>query len=156
MYHYTDGGLRNIWLSNGYDVKRTPYGEAVSIQDLDGLIKAICNALIRKRAPLTGAEFRYVRQAMLLSQASLGKTLGRTDQAIAKWEKTSDVPKFADILIRVLYAAHVDGNEQIKNLVHAINSTERMINFVMQETAQGWTHRETEGHPPADADAVAA
>jgi hypothetical protein len=27
MYHYTDGGLRNVWLVNGYEIKKTPYGE---------------------------------------------------------------------------------------------------------------------------------
>ena len=30
MYHYTDGGLRNVWLANGYEIKKTPYGEGVA------------------------------------------------------------------------------------------------------------------------------
>ena len=138
MYHYTDGGLRNIWLANGYERMDTPYGKAVSIQDLPGLTRAICKALIRKNSKLTGAEFRYLRQAMLMSQASLGKALGRTDQAIAGWEKTSKIPKFADQMLRVFYAAHADGNEQIKNIIHAMNDVERTINFVMTETKKGW------------------
>jgi len=106
MYHYTDGGLRNIWLANGYERVETRYGEALTIQDLPGLTRAICKALIRKNSKLTGAEFRYLRQAMLMSQASLGRTLSRTDQAIAGWEKNSKVPKFADQMLRVVYAAH--------------------------------------------------
>ena len=114
MYHYTDGGLRNIWLANGYERVETRYGEALTIQDLPGLTRAICKALIRKNSKLTGAEFRYLRQAMLMSQASLGRTLSRTDQAIAGWEKNSKVPKFADQMLRVVYAAHADGNEQVK------------------------------------------
>ena len=114
MYQYTDGGLRNIWLANGYERVETRYGEALTIQDLPGLTRAICKALIRKNSKLTGAEFRYLRQAMLMSQASLGRTLGRTDQAIAGWEKNSKVPKFADQMLRVVYAAHVDANEQVK------------------------------------------
>ena len=114
MYHYTDGGLRNIWLTNGFERLETRYGEALTIQDLPGLTRAICKALIRKNSKLTGAEFRYLRQAMLMSQASLGRTLGRTDQAIAGWEKNSKVPKFADQMLRVVYAAHVDANEQVK------------------------------------------
>ena len=92
----------------------TRYGEALTIQDLPGLTRAICKALIRKNSKLTGAEFRYLRQAMLMSQESLGRTLGRKDQAIAGWEKNSKVPKFADQLLRVVYAAHVDANEQVK------------------------------------------
>ena len=145
MYHYTDGGLRNIWLANGYEREETPYGKALTIQDLPGLTRAICKALIRKNSKLMGAEFRYLRQAMLMSQASLGRTLGRTDQAIAGWEKNSKVPKFADQMLRVVYAAHADGNEQVKNIIHAMNDVERTINFVMTETKMGWQSKVSEG-----------
>jgi DNA-binding transcriptional regulator YiaG len=145
MYHYTDGGLRNIWLANGYERVEAPYGKALTIQDLPGLTRAICKALIRKNSKLTGAEFRYLRQAMLMSQASLGRTLGRTDQAIAGWEKNSKVPKFADQMLRVVYAAHADGNEQVKNIIHAMNDVERTINFVMTETKMGWQSKVSEG-----------
>jgi DNA-binding transcriptional regulator YiaG len=145
MYHYTDGGLRNVWLANGYERVETPYGKALTIQDLPGLTRAICKALVRKNSKLTGAEFRYLRQAMLMSQASLGRTLGRTDQAIAGWEKNSKVPKFADQMLRVVYAAHADGNEQVKNIIHAMNDVERTINFVMTETKMGWQSKVSEG-----------
>lgn len=77
MYHYTDGGLRNVWLANGYEIKKTPYGEGVTFHNLDGLTRSICMALTRKASLLTGAEFRYVRSAgMLLSQPALGKLMG--------------------------------------------------------------------------------
>lgn len=143
MYHFTDGGLRNVWLKNGYEIKETPYGEAVSIQDVDGLVAAICTALIRKKSKLTGAEFRYVRSAMLLSQASLGKALDRTEQAVAIWEKTGRIPKYADILLRVIYAQHCNGDEKIKNIIHAMNDTERTIHLVMKETSKGWSSKES-------------
>ena len=141
MYHYTDGGLRNVWLANGYEVKETPYGSSVVIQDLPGLVRAVCKALTRKDGRLTGAEFRYLRQAMLMSQSGLGKALGRSDQSIAGWEKTSNVPKFADQMLRVLYAAHADGNEKVKNIIHAMNDAERAINFIMKDTGKGWTSK---------------
>lgn len=138
MYHYTDGGLQNIWLANGYELKDTRYGPGVIIQDVPGLARAICSALIRKDGKLTGVEFRYLRLAMLLSQASLGKALGRSDQAIAGWERTGRVPKYADSMVRVLYAAHADGNEQIKNIIRAMNDVEQTLHFVMQDTDAGW------------------
>ncbi len=145
MYHDTDGGLRNIWLANGYERVETPYGKALIIQDLPGLTRVICKALIRKNSKLTGAEFRYLRQAMFMSQASLGRILGRTVQAIAGWEKNSKVPKFADQMLRVVYAAHADGNEQVKNIIHAMNDKERTINFVKTETKKGWQSKVSEG-----------
>ncbi len=54
MYHYTDGGLRNVWLVNGYEIKKTPYGEGVAFHNLDGLTRSICMALTRKASLLTG------------------------------------------------------------------------------------------------------
>lgn len=143
-HHFTDGGLRNVWLANGYVTKQTPYGEGVSYQNLDGLIAAICTALTRKKSKLTGVEFRYIRTAMLMSQASLGKALGRTEQAVAIWEKKGRVPKFADQLIRVIYAAQANGNEKVKNIIHAMNDTERTIHLVLKETPKGWLSEELE------------
>lgn len=110
MYQYTDGGLRNVWLANGYEVKQTPFGEGVAFHNLDGLTTAICLALARKSSLLTGAEFRYIRSAgMLLSQPALGKLLGVDGQSVARWEKTSKVPRWANKFIRLLYRAHAQG-----------------------------------------------
>ena len=41
MHHYTDGGLRNVWLANGYEIKKTPHGDGVAFQNLDGLTRSI-------------------------------------------------------------------------------------------------------------------
>lgn len=57
MYHYTDGGLRNVWLANGYEIKKTPFGDAVTFHDGDRLTQAICQALgvRRKNRRLDGS-----------------------------------------------------------------------------------------------------
>jgi len=36
MYHYTDAGLKNVWLTNGYQQQNTPYGRVVAVQDVEG------------------------------------------------------------------------------------------------------------------------
>lgn len=137
MYHYTDGGLRNVWLANGYRVQKTPYGEAVAIDDLQGLTQAICTVLSKKPFKLTGAEFRYLRNGLMLSQLSLGQMLGVSGQAVALWEKTGKVPKMADAMIRLVYTAHTNGHEQVKNIVTALNEGERFT-VTLSETAKGW------------------
>ena len=87
MYHYTDGGLRNVWLANGFEIKKTPFGDAVTFHDSDGLTQAICQALAEKIGILTGVELRYIRSAgMGLSQPALGKLMGIDGQSIARWE----------------------------------------------------------------------
>ena len=141
MYHYTDGGLRNVWLANGYEITQTPYGEGVSFHNLDGLTRSICMALTRKASPLTGAEFRYIRSAgMLLSQPALGKLMGIDGQSVARWEKTSKVPLWADKLARLLYAAQVNGDEPIAKAVERIKTVERLIKqkIVVRESRGQW------------------
>jgi len=142
MYHYTDGGLRNVWLTNGYTVRKTPVGEAVAIHDLDGLTKAICLALTEKSGVLTGTEFRYMRQGgMLLSQPALGKMIGVDGQTVARWEKSGGrVPKWADKLIRLMYVAHAAGHEPIRRAIERVRTVERLVKqrIVVQESERGW------------------
>ena len=141
MYHYTDGGLRNVWLANGYEIKQTPYGEGVSFHNLDGLTKSICMALTNKASLLTGAEFRYIRSAgMLLSQPALGKLMDIDGQSVARWEKTSKVPRWADKLVRLLYTAQAEGNEPIANAVERIKIVERLVKqkIVVKESRGQW------------------
>lgn len=141
MYHYTDGGLRNVWLANGYEIKKTPYGEGVAFHNLDGLTRSICMALIQKSSLLTGAEFRYIRSAgMLLSQPALGKLMGIDGQSVARWEKTSKVPRWADKLVRLLYIAQEQGDEPIAKAVDRIKIVERLVKqkIVVKETRGQW------------------
>ncbi len=128
MYHYTDGGLRNVWLANGYAIKQTPHGEGVAIADVDGLTKAICLALTQKSGVVTGVEFRHIRSAgMLLSQPALGKLMGIDGQSIARWEKSGKVPLWANKLLRLLFLAHANGNEPIHQAVERIQTVERLV-----------------------------
>jgi DNA-binding transcriptional regulator YiaG len=148
MFQFTDGGLSNIWLANGYEEIDTPYGSGVSFHDHDGLIRAVCVALTEKKTALSGAEFRYLRQALCLSQSALGDRMDKTDQAIAKWEKSAaPVPRLADFAMRTLYLQHANGDQAIKDLVTALNATERTLHIVMRETPRGWRHTEQEAQP---------
>jgi len=156
MYHYTDGGLRNVWLVNGYTLHDTPFGPAVSFHDVDGLAAAICKTLTKKAGPLTGVELRYLRSAgMLLSQPALGKLMGADGQSVARWEKSGRVPKWADKLVRLLYLAHADGNVPIRRAVERIQTVERLTGqrIVVKESRGRWWPR-VDGAPAGEAAAV--
>ena len=136
MYHYTDGGLRNVWLANGFEIKKTPFGVAVTFHDSDGLRQAICQAWAAKIGVLTGVELRHIRSAgMGLSQPVLGKLMGIDGQSIARWEKSGKVPRWADKLVRLLYAAQAQGNEPICRVVERIDRQR----IVVQEDHGHWT-----------------
>jgi DNA-binding transcriptional regulator YiaG len=153
MYHYTDGGLKNVWLANGYTVRNTPYGEGVAIHDVEGLTEAICLALTEKAGVLTGAELRYIRSAMLLSQPALGKIIGVDGQSVARWEKTGRVPRWADKLVRLVYVAHANGNEPIRRSIERVRTVERLVKqrIVVHESKRGWRPELLDEEEPASA-----
>lgn len=138
-YHYTESGLKNIYLLNGVEVVQTNYGEATSIHDVDGLHRVIGLNLTLKKY-LTGCELRFIRKELSLSQNSLGTLLGVTEQAVAKWEKTGRVPKTADRFVRLLYLESINENIKIQQFIDRINETDRddYSNMLIEETDKGW------------------
>jgi transcriptional regulator with XRE-family HTH domain len=77
---------------------------------------------------------------MLLSQPALGKLMGIDGQSVARWEKTSKVPLWADKLARLLYTAQVNGDEPIAKAVERIKTVERLIKqkIVVRESRGQW------------------
>ena len=141
-YHYTESGLTNVWLANGYTIRKTQYGEGVSIQDSEGRHRALARALSNKPR-LTGTEVRFLRKEMGLSQRGLGELLGVTDQAVALWERKGRLPKTADRLLRLIYVEHDRGNAPIRTTIQRINDMNSQDHEqIIAETARGgWKTR---------------
>ena len=142
MFRYSGCGLKNVWLQNGYVERKTPYGKAVAIQDVEGLHRAIALHIIRNKPRLSGAEFRFLRKELDLSQTGLGQMFGFEGQTVAIWEKKGNVPKLADRAIRAFYRETVEGNVSFKDIVERLNDMDR-VNYerskvVMRETGKGW------------------
>lgn len=143
MHHYTECGLDNVWLSNGYRTKQTGYGAAVAIEDADGLHAALAANLIQKRGRLTGKEFRFLRLVLNLSQNGVAKLQGVQEQSVSLWERTGKVPKANDTLLRMLAQEKVVGNFSVTDLIDRINTVERLVNqqIVASERGRQWTTR---------------
>ncbi|HEV7367653.1 hypothetical protein [Arenibaculum sp.] len=106
MYHYTQCGLDNIWLLNGYHEEDLgEYGATVVVERADELERVIALHLAKQERPLTGQEFRFLRVMLDLSQTSIGRRLGKDYQTVARWEADTHkaVPRFADASIRARY-----------------------------------------------------
>lgn len=141
MYHYTECGLNNVWLANGYDEHETPYGAAVSIADVDGLHRAIALHLIKYKPRLSGGEFRFLRKELDLSQAALARVLGNDAQSVARWEKNGRPPKMAERFLRALYREHAEGNARIQDIVQRLNETDRKAyqqKVIYEKAADEW------------------
>jgi DNA-binding transcriptional regulator YiaG len=121
MYHYTESGLQNVWLKNGYVIHKTPYGGGASIQDVPGLHRAICSVLT-KLPKLTGAEFRFLRKELEMSQKALATLLGTSEQNVSLWERRGRVPRTTDRLIKLIYLEKVQKNVKILELIERLNA----------------------------------
>ena len=107
-YQYTECGLDNIYLVDGFTFVDRPSGREVKITNIDGLHEVIGKMLITDKKNLSGKEIRFLRQEMLMSQAVLAKLLEVAEQTVLRWEKgKADIPKPAETLIRLLYREHI-------------------------------------------------
>jgi putative transcriptional regulator len=103
-YHYTESGLDDVYLVNGYDFVETEAGRSVRIYDIDGLHAAIARFLIGERKVLSGKEIRFLRHELLMSQNALARTLDVTEQTVRRWEQDKQpLPRSVDAILRALY-----------------------------------------------------
>ena len=140
MYHYTESGLDNVWLENGYKEKKTPYGMAVAIDDADGLHEVLALEIANKQGRMTGKELRFLRVLLSLSQQGIAKMVGTTDQSMSLLERKGNVPISADALVRLLVLEKLTGDGKISEVIHRINVVERLVNqrIVATERKSKW------------------
>jgi putative transcriptional regulator len=146
-YHYNASGLDNIYLLNGVSFEETAYGPMVTIENIDGLHRAIGLRIITKPEQMTGAEFRFLRKQMGLSQANLAQMMGVSDQTIANYEKgnTSDFGP-ADAFVRIKYFLHIlpddvrakFAKEMAKNLSNR-RAKQGIPDMSFRKMVNGWT-----------------
>lgn len=128
MYHYTDCGLPNVFLRSGFIVREIDGEEAVAIHNLDGLHKVIGLDILHKAPILTGDEIRFLRKEMDLTQNSLGKIIGVSEDTVRGWETGRHaIPSPADKLLRGLYSEQINGDGSLRELLKGIGRLDRKI-----------------------------
>lgn len=142
MYHYTECGLSNIVLANGYNVEMIDEEEYTSIDDMDGLHKVIALAIVDNNSALTNEEFKFLRVEMNISQKALGEKFGVTEQTIARYEKKeTKIPRTTDASLRSLYMESQDKNNPVSYFLDMLADTEARKaaeEIIMEEVDQHW------------------
>jgi DNA-binding transcriptional regulator YiaG len=125
--HYTACGLDDVYLVNGFTREKIDGEDTITIEDMDGLWKAIGLGLVTGKKALAPKEVRFLRGHMDLTQAELGAKLRVSDQTVARWEKgETPVPGPADVLLRVLFLAcqraQPEGGKMLEQLIKMLEA----------------------------------
>lgn len=88
----------------GVKTKKTPFGEALDI-DHEKLRRTVFRALIEKPGRFSGAEVKFIRHEMGMSQEIFADLVSSERSSVAKWEKKdlalTKMAESAEILIRI-------------------------------------------------------
>ncbi len=140
-YHYTSSGLSNVWLRNGFTVKETTYGKAVSVHDIEGLHKVIGLYIVKNIPVLGGEEIRFLRKELDFTQLQLANLLGVSETTMRNWENDrQQMAHAAALVLRLIYIDYVN-NGTVRELVDRIGQINRESHFKeieLEETEAGW------------------
>ncbi len=108
-YRYSESGLDNV-IIHGVNFLKDDAGEqVVTIPNIDGLHRAIAEAIVSKPAGMTGRELRFLRTEMGMTQAELAAIVHREPLSMSRWERGEvEIDTNAETLIR-LHAKEVLG-----------------------------------------------
>ena len=148
-YHYSESGLDTIFLRNGVSIERTPYGDMVTIQNLNALHMAIGLHIIEEPNQMSGSEFRFLRKQMELTQKALARGMNVTDQTIANYEKDNTAERGpANALMRLRYLLHVLPDDTRARLIKQLsaasgpNGRRKLPDVPRRKLIQPWHDKE--------------
>ena len=107
---------------------------------MEGLHKALARVLVNTRKSLSGAEIRFVRKELGLSQKALGDLLGVSDQCVALYEKRGRMPKAPDTLLRLIFTEQDKGTAPVVEFIRRLNEQNLAEEgeIVATEQDSGW------------------
>ncbi|KAA6204566.1 MAG: helix-turn-helix domain-containing protein [Candidatus Tokpelaia sp.] len=103
IYHYTEIGLDNVYLIGIAPEIDDAGEEIITIPFINKLFKAVAEAIVGYKKGISGAELRYLRTEMGLTQAELAALLHKDKQTIGRWERgETEIDGTAEAVIRRL------------------------------------------------------
>lgn len=113
-YHYTESGLDDIWLVDGYEIDEEGN---LFIYDIEALHEAIAMNIILSPEGIEPKEIRYIRHYLDWSQKALAEHLGVDAQSVARWEKGQHpIQAPAEKLLKILAMGYIT-DDKISGIV---------------------------------------
>ena len=146
LHKLAGAGLPNVYLDGGVLLEGAADDQTVSYSDLGGLYAAITRALALCTGPMQACELRFLRKRLNYSQSDVARLGGKTEQAVAKWEKgATPVPKAEASLLRVAVLSKFGTKADMAKAVGALLSDAQAIDcavFVFSFDGSCWSQNE--------------
>jgi len=140
-FHYTASGLPNVTLL-GVEVTRCSKCGAfeVDIPRIEDLHRTIADAVVRKRAPLTPAETRFLRKWLGWSGVDFAAHMGVKPETVSRWEAGSlNMGAAADRLLRLMIVNHAPVQDYSLDLLRSIDdSASAPFRLGVEADKKGW------------------
>lgn len=127
LYHYTESGLPNVWLS-GIEIRETAYGPATFIPAVEDLHQLIGMSIAEANRQMTGAEVRFLRTELDLSQRALAGLLAVQENTVRRWELgKGDIPGIAQRALAGFYVETVSETGSLRDIMLKFAQTDREL-----------------------------
>ncbi len=102
-YHYTECGLNNV-IIEGLPVFLDDEGdEVVEIPFINDLHREIASGIVTHDQGISGAELRFLRSEMGMTQAELASLVHKDKQTVGRWERAEwEIDGSSETIIRKL------------------------------------------------------
>lgn len=125
MHHYTESGLNNIYLVNGYEITEEDGEMFISYENFDQIQQAIAIAICNQKSWMSAEQLKFIRKEFNLSQSALGLLLYCDRQSIARWEKSETaIPPLVDITLRALYLESINEDSHVRLTIDSLADAE--------------------------------
>lgn len=102
-YLYKASGLDNVLLVGLLAARDDDGDDCVTIPNVNGLHKAIAEAIVNRPRGISGKELRFLRTLMGKTQAELAQEVHKDGQSLGRWEREEiAIDPNAEALIRLM------------------------------------------------------
>lgn len=146
LHKITGVGLPNVYLTGGFVVEGAGDDETVAYADLEGLYFAIARQIALRATRLSGAELRFLRRRLGMTQGEAANLVDKTDQVLAKWEKDELPVPYADgAILRLRWLAEKSRRDLVKaaGVLTRLIATEPATHYVFAYENGRWAEDRT-------------
>lgn len=141
-YHYTECGLDNVFIEGISPITDDDGDQVIEINFVNALHHEIAKGIVNHRKAMSGAELRFLRTEMGLTQTELAELVHVTRLTVGRWERGDNrIDPASEMIIRQMAIEKLvipfeDGIEKLSQRVAEAAEAPQPINI--QAVSEGY------------------